>query len=155
MRAAVLCCFLYLVLSSLNANAGQLREIEMTDGSVITAEVLSLTGGIYTVRSDSLGTIRLEESKIRAIRTQPSGPQKNISGSVEGVRSVQEKMMSDKEIMSMIQSLKDDPAFKKALEDPSVMQAVEAGDVAALMANPQFMKLLNNATVQDIQKKVK
>jgi hypothetical protein len=63
--------------------------------------------------------------------------------------------MNDQEIMGMIQSLQGDPEFKKVLEDPEVMKAVNAGDVTALMANPQFLKLLNNATVQDIQKKVK
>jgi hypothetical protein len=35
------------------------------------------------------------------------------------------------------------------------MKAVSEGDIPALMANPKFTKLLNNPTVQDIQKKVK
>jgi hypothetical protein len=34
------------------------------------------------------------------------------------------------------------------------MQAVRAGDVASLMSNPRFMKLLQNPTVQEIKKKV-
>jgi hypothetical protein len=63
-------------------------------------------------------------------------------------------MTSDKEIMSMIQSLRNDPDFKKILEDPEIMKAVQAGDVPALMANPRFMKLMNNATVKEIEKKV-
>ena len=57
--------------------------------------------------------------------------------------------------MSLIQSLQSDPAFQKMLEDPEIMKAVNAGDVAALMARPDFMNLLNNATVREIQKKVK
>jgi hypothetical protein len=34
------------------------------------------------------------------------------------------------------------------------MRAVQAGDIAALMKNPEFMKLLNNKTVQDINKRL-
>jgi hypothetical protein len=34
------------------------------------------------------------------------------------------------------------------------MKAVNAGDIGALTANPEFMKLLQHSTVQDIKKKV-
>jgi hypothetical protein len=159
MKAFTMACFLCLILFAAGAGAGELKVIELKDGSVITGEVLSLSGGIYTVKSDALGAIRLEESKIRVIRSKaPAGsaaPGDAVSGSGGEVRTLQEKMMSDKEVMSMIQSLQDDAEFKKLLEDPETVKAVQAGDVAALMANPQFMKLLNNPTVQDIQKKVK
>jgi hypothetical protein len=63
-------------------------------------------------------------------------------------------MMNDKEVMDKIRSLENDPEFQKILEDPEVMRAVNSGDVATLMANPQFMKLMNNRTVQDITNKV-
>jgi hypothetical protein len=35
------------------------------------------------------------------------------------------------------------------------LKAVSEGDIAALMANPKFTKLLNNSTVQEIHKKAK
>jgi Tfp pilus assembly ATPase PilU len=71
------------------------------------------------------------------------------------VSSLQEKMMSDKEIMSLIQSLQNDSEFQRILEDPEVMKAVNSGDIAALMANARFMKLFNNSTLREIQSKVK
>jgi hypothetical protein len=71
------------------------------------------------------------------------------------VKSLQDKMMNDGEIMDMIKSLQNDRDFQKILEDPEVMKAVNSGDIAALTANPGFMKLLDNKTVQDIQNKVK
>ena len=64
-------------------------------------------------------------------------------------------MMSDKEIMSMIQSLQDDPEYQRTLEDPEVMKAANSGDAAAPMSNPQFMKLLNNSTLLEILSKAK
>jgi len=149
---------LILLTSAVTANAGEARVIELIDGSIIRGEVLSLTGGVYTIKSDSLGMIKLEESKISVIRAKSAGSGANkdvVSQSSDEIRSLQEKMMSDKEIMSMIQSLQDDPEFQKLLENPEVMKAVNSGDVAALMSNAQFMKLLNNSTLRDIQSKVK
>lgn len=137
-------------------DAGEIREIEMTDGSIISGEVVSLAGGTYTIKSESLGIIKLDESKIRAIRSKPSSSDNAADSQPAGeVSKLQDKMMNDKEVMSMIQSLQNDPDFKKILEDPGIMKAVQAGDIKTLMANPQFMKLLNNAAVQDIQRKVK
>ena len=52
--------------------AAETQEIELTDGSVITGEVVSLSGGIYTIRSAALGTLRLEASKISVIRLRGS-----------------------------------------------------------------------------------
>ena len=133
--------------------AAEIKEIELTDGSIITGEVLSLSSGVYTIRTGSLGTIKVNDAKVRAIRPQgtPSSQQSSQTG---GVKSLHDKMMSDQDVMGMIQSLKDDPQFTKVLEDPEIMNAVNSGDVASLMANPKFLQLLQNPTVHDIQQKV-
>jgi len=142
------------VISAVTSSAAEIKEIELTDGSVITGEVLSLNSGVYTIRTGSLGTIKIDDAKVRAIR--PPGPASSSrpSGTSSEARSLQDKMMSDQEVMSMIQSLKDDPQFMKILEDPEIMNAVSSGDTAALMANPKFLQLLHNPTVRDIQQKV-
>ncbi|MEK6744166.1 MAG: hypothetical protein AABZ15_11170 [Nitrospirota bacterium] len=134
--------------------AGEIKEIELTDGSVITGEVLSLNSGVYTIRTGSLGMLKIEDTKVRTIRTPGSTSSSRLSAPGSDTRSLQDKMMSDKDVMSMIQSLKDDPQFTKILEDPEIMNAVNSGDTAALMANPKFLQLLHNPTVRDIQKKV-
>ena len=156
MKRSLFLVAVILLLIARSAPAAEMREIEMSDGSVVSGEVLSLSKGIYTIKSDSLGTIKIDESKVRVIRPRSAsqGAEASQSSGSE-VRSLQNKMMNDQEIMGMIQSLQNDPEFKKLLEDPDVMKAVNAGDIAALMANPKFTKLLNNSTVQDIQKKVK
>jgi len=152
MRILILWWSLLLAVSLPSAFAGEVREIELTDGSTITGEVLSLSNGVYTVKSDSLGTIKIEETKIRAIRARTAPGNAGTAGEIT---SLQQKMMSDQEVMGLIQALQNDPEFRKILEDPEILKAVNAGDVSALMANPRFMKLLNNSTVQEIQKKVK
>lgn len=80
--------------------------------------------------------------------------EENAAEVMSRVESLQERMKSDPKIIEMIQSLQDDPEFLKVLQDPSVISAINSGDISALQSNPQFMKLLNNSTVQKIQKKV-
>ena len=136
--------------ASTNVNAAETREIELTDGSVITGEVVSLSGGIYTVRSAALGTLRIEASNIRVIRLQGAAP-RNSGGQV---KSFEDRMLGDSEIMDTLRTLQDDPDLQKILQDPEVMKAVQTFDIDALMRNPEFMKLLNKQSVQDINKKL-
>ena len=138
---------------AVTSSAAEIKEIELTDGSIITGEVLSLSSGVYTIRTVSLGVLEIDDAKVRAIRPQGT-PSSQQSGQTGDVKSLQDKMMSDREVMGMIQSLKDDPQFTKILEDPEIMNAVQSGDTAALMANPKFLQLLHNPTVRDIQQKV-
>lgn len=144
--------FLALSAAATLVNAAEIREIELTDGSVITGEVVSLSAGVYTIRSAALGTLQVEESKVRTIRSKGSS---NTTGDTAGqLKSLQEKMMSDGEVMNTIQSLQNDPDFQKILEDPEIMKAVQAGDINALMANPRFMELTNKPAVQEIGKRM-
>jgi hypothetical protein len=150
--------FSILFLSS-ESRAGEVRAIELKDGSVVTGEVVSLTNGKYTIRSGSLGIVQIEESKVLTIKPVPA-PSAASSGAAAdnttgNISTLQNRMMNDKEVMSKIQSLQNDPEFMKILEDPEVMKAVTSGNVSALMANPQFLKLMNNSTVRDIEQKVR
>ena len=141
------------------SSAGEVRAIELRDGSIVTGEVLSLTNGKYTIRSGSLGTVQIEESKVLVIRPVAAPAVANFGATPDNtagdIKTLQDKMMNDKEVMSKIQSLQNDPEFMKLLEDPAVMKAVNSGDTAALMTNPQFLKLMNNSTVQEIGQKVR
>jgi hypothetical protein len=136
------------------AYAGETREIDLLDGSTVIGEVVSLSNGIYTVKSPSLGTIRIEQSRIRTIRSGAAPAAAGATVSPEDTKVLQEKMLKDKDVLNLIQSLQQDPDFQKALQNPEIMKAVQAGDIATLQADPEFMKLLNNTTVRNIQKKV-
>ncbi len=151
-RAFIISLFLSALLA-VTSSAGEIKEIELTDGSVITGEVLSLNSGVYTIKTSSLGTLKIDDAKVRTIRSQSTSLSRP-SGQSSEAGSLQDKMMSDQEVMGMIQSLKDDPEFTKILEDPEIMNAMSSGDTAALMANPKFLQLLHNPTVRDIQQKM-
>ncbi len=153
----ILTLFFMLAVSSGISIAGELREIDLFEGSTIIGEVQSLSNGIYTVKSESLGIIKIEASKIRSIHaiSSPMSAESGNGSPVGELKSFQEKMLSDKETMSLIKALQNDPEFNNVLEDPEIMKAVNSGDIAALQANPRFMELLNNATVKEIMRKVK
>ena len=154
MRYIVSVILVFLALAAAAApvvNAAETREIELTDGSVITGEVVSLSEGIYTVRSATLGTLRIEASKIRVIRLPGSAGPGDARGQV---KSLEDRMLGDSGIMNTIRALQNDPDIQKVLQDPEIMKAVQAGDFDALMSNPEFMKLLNKQPVQDIKNKL-
>ena len=129
-----------------SAHAGEIKEFELKDGSVIYGEIVSFSGGTFTVRSKSFGTVEIDESKIRAIRSV------GVKG--DQIKQLQQRMISDEEVVQMILSLQNDPDVQTILQDPEIMKAVNSGDINALLSNPKFMKLLENPTIQDIRKKI-
>ncbi len=129
--------------------AGGDQEIEFTDGSVIFGEIVTLEEDIYTIKSIGLGTVRVERSKIRAIR-----PRSNTETTREQLNALDQKMMNDDEILTLLLGIESDPAFKEILEDPEIMKRVLSGDIPGLMSNPKFMKLLDNPTIQEIRSKI-
>jgi hypothetical protein len=69
------------------------------------------------------------------------------------VEEAQRSLAADDSVMEIITSLQNDPEVQAALSDPQVVQAVEAGDLTTLMANPKFLELLRNPKVQEIQRR--
>jgi len=127
---------------------------------VICGEIVSFSKGVYRLKSGSLGTVQINESKIRVIRLKshgtPAGELAAPSDTPAGtqVQALQKLMINDKDIMSVILSLLNDPEFQEILEDPAIMNAVNSGNIDALISNPKFMKLLSNPKIQEIKGKV-
>ena len=150
----------YLILTLLlqrEASAGAQRQIDLADGTSIIGEVQSLSNGVYTVRSDSLGVVRIEESKIRSIH-EPAPSTGAISGgrlSSPELKEFQGRLLRDPDVMNLILILQSDPEFKDVLEDPDVVRALNAGDIEALQANRKIRKLMDNPTVKVIEKKIR
>ena len=128
---------------------GEIRMIELNDGSLIYGEIVSLKDGVYTINTMSLGSIQIEESKIRVIRFKSDG-----QAAKEQIQAMQKLMLNDKEIINMIASLKDDPDVQEILKDPDLMKAINSGDLETLVSNPKFLKLLANPKILNIKKKV-
>jgi hypothetical protein len=146
--------FLFAALCN-NLFAAELREIELIDRSVILGEIMSFQNGVYTVKSGGLGVIKVEESKILAIRrpnkssSQSSITSSNYSSNTD-IESLEKLLMGDKDIMDEIQSLQGDPDVQEILQDPVIVDALNSGNIQALISSPKFMDLLNNPKIQKI-----
>jgi hypothetical protein len=142
------------------AHAGEPAEVELVDGSVVYGEVVSLKNGIYTIKSDSMGTFVISKSKIRAIRFGSQSVNKDVRENPQGtdksidVQGMQKSLLADQDIFKIILSLQDDPKIQEILNDPETMKAVQSGDIQSLMSNPKFMELLNHPKIKAINKKV-
>ena len=159
MRVAIAVVFL-LILMAGEGLAAEPAEIELRDGSVIRAEIISLQGDFYTVKSQTLGTISIEKSRIRSIRfgsgdtaaqsVSTSSPTLDVATQI---KTLAEAMEGDQSIMDKISSLSQDADVMRVMQDPAIMKAIEAGDIASLMSNDKFMQILNNPTIQAIVRK--
>ncbi|MBF0567037.1 MAG: hypothetical protein HQK89_17565 [Nitrospirae bacterium] len=137
------------------------REIQLNDGSVITGEIISYTNGVYTVKSATLGTITINDSMVYSISSKggsgvsaSSSPAGSGQDAASQAKNLQQRMMSDADIMNIILSLKDDPEIQKILQDPEIIKAVNNNDLQKLSTNPKFLSLLNNPKVQEIERKM-
>ena len=146
------CLFALFILWVPVAYAANSQEIVLSDGSVIHGEVLSLSEGVYKIRTDTLGTIEIEASKIKAIQAIQSQSAPSINK--EEFQKLQQQIMSNPEVMNMILALQDDPEIQKLLQDPAIMNAINSGDYESLLSNQKILNLLNNPKVQDIGEKV-
>jgi len=151
-------CRIFLLLCMtlpVTVQAGELKEIVLTDGSTIVGELVSLTNGIYTIKTATLGELKVEDARVEIIR--------NNSGRLEGagndsvqqeILAVQQKMIADESVIQLILALQNDPDFQDVLQDESIMKAISSGDFNALMTNPKIVKLMNNSSVQEIKRKL-
>jgi len=151
MKRALVFGLLLLLLGAIPTLAGPTQRIELHDGSVIQGEILSFDGSVYTIRTTSLGTITVAAPRVRAIHMEGQGSP--LTERPE-FRDLQQGILGSPDTLNMILGLQDDPDVQAVLQDAELMKAVQAGDLERLLANPKFLRLLENPRVQDIGKRV-
>ncbi|WP_052566994.1 leucyl aminopeptidase [Candidatus Magnetobacterium casense] len=70
-------------------------------------------------------------------------------------KDLQQEMLQNPDILNIVMSLKNDPDFQQVLNDPEIIRAINANDVAALSANPKFTRLMEHPKVREIERKLK
>ena len=81
--------------------AGEIKMIELNDGSTIYGQILSAGESTYTIKTMSLGNVDVQESQISSI--------KSLEVDEQEYHALQQSMMKNDEIMDIIFSLQDDP----------------------------------------------
>ena len=152
-----LCTIFLLIFMTLPVavHAGELQEIVLIDGSVIVGELVPLTNGIYTIKTATLGDLKVEDARVETIRNKSGRMEGSVEASIQQeIMAIQQKMIADESIIQLILALQNDPDFQDILQDESIMKAISSGDFNALMTNPKIVKLRNNSSVQEIKRKV-
>jgi len=108
--------------------------------------------------TDAEGTVHFSDSpeKIPAAYRNNAKMQEAIdnNSAAPQVDELQERMLQDEEVMSLIGALQNDPEIQALLSDPATLAEIQAGDIRALTGNPDFMKLLKNSKVRAIEQKM-
>ncbi len=138
------------------AICGQLSRIELTDGNIINAEVVSFNNDTYVLNSPSLGQFQINASKIRKIEANnPIAQGAPDASSIELIKSkmdtLQTNITNDPAIMKIIAGLLTDPQFEEVLKDPEVVRAAKSKDINALVGNEKLLDLVNHPKVKEIE----
>lgn len=151
----ILFCFAFFFLGiNTIAYCGQTNKIELTDGSVIDAEIISFENNIYTLNTTSLGEIKVAASKIRKIEiaSQNTLDTNSIQSQTDKIK---QKVMANPEIMKDVSNLANTAEFQDLMKSPEIVNAAKSGDIKALMQNQKFMELINNPKIKEIGNKLK
>ena len=66
------------------------------------------------------------------------------------IKTIQDTMMEDPEIMGILHTLQNDPKLMRALQDPEIIRLIQKGDLEAINKHPTFKMLESNEQIRDI-----
>lgn len=172
--------FLLLVLlCSTSHAAGVKQRIVLLDNSVIVGEIVEMKDGIYTVKSDAMGEIKVSADKILEISKldqASSATSQNIDildrskkkahkapvqprsvGVSDDLKIQQERANSQVQSMSMqedfldsMMNLSGSADMVDVMSDPEVMDAISRNDYEFLMNSDKMKTLMESSEIKDL-----
>ena len=149
--------FLFLWVVSSASHAGVVNQIKLVDGSVIQAEIISFSNGVYKLRSEMLGTLSIAEDRVQSIRPNKSQTPEileklepsdlSVGKKVQGLR---QKLTSDPKAMEMLLDLGNDPSMIGVLNDKELMRDIQQGNLSTVIKNPKIQKLMKSKAVGEV-----
>ena len=126
------------------------ETITLNDGSVIKGQVSALSNGIYTINTNNLGVIKVEQAKVSSISHAQADTVKSLD-----VQALQQSIMQNPKIMKQIKEMQNNPTVQAILSDPKIMQAIANGDYQSLLADPKMQQLMNDPQTKAITNQFK
>ena len=155
--AASINIFLFLWIVPSSSHAGVRSQVQLLDGTLIQAEIISFSNGVYKLRSKSLGTLSIAEDRVQSIRPNksqtPEMLEKLESSDLsvgKKVQGLQQKLTSDPKTMEMLLDLGNDPSMIGVLNDKDLMRAIQQGNLRTVIKNPKIRKLMKSKAVGDV-----
>ncbi len=134
--------------------AAETATIELADGSTLKGELLSLQGGAYEIKTQSLGVLKIPQEDIALVSYKTNDATAIASGTANpdsaAIANVQQQILSNPETLSLIMGLGNDPTIQAALSDPEIKAAIARGDFEMLMAHPKIQQMMRHPTVRKI-----
>jgi hypothetical protein len=133
-------------------------NVVLKDGTVIHGKIESLRDGVYTVRTDSLGTVRVRQQQVRSIdesdgaakAAQPAAPSKSHSAQAAVQQRLKSGISANPELLQLVLALQNDRQMQAVLADPNLMKEIAAGDYTALKNDPKIIALMRDENVRAI-----
>lgn len=158
------------------AGDGDLQAITLKDNSVIRARVTEMSGGFYSVKSPTLGDIKIATGEVVSIQpdgaaaqgvqtpaavlttglvpAQPSPGPAGVESLKAAVVSKVQSWASTREGMDAMMNFSQNPAVKAIMNDPQVMQAIQNSDYPALMKSPAIKGLLDSPQTKSLMQSI-
>jgi hypothetical protein len=156
---------LFSTTAALADDGSEIRIVTLQDGSVIRAQVPGSSGGFYTVRSATLGEMKIPVENVVSIMsaTDPGAPsarpavsatpagsaqqavsQTGVAGLQSALASQVRSFVSTSDGMAAVTQFSQNPDMKAVLSDPALAKAIQTGDYNALMNSPAVRRLMAN-----------
>jgi len=129
----------------------------------VKGEVVSLSGGKYKVKSPSLGTVSIDESKVCTISKidEAAESSKEDTDSLDSARiqiggqKLRSTITGNEDIMKLVSGLISNLDLQALLNDPAILNAAKSMDIQTLLANEKFVNVVNDPKVKDVVRKIK
>jgi hypothetical protein len=138
--------------------AGEMATIELTDGSTLKGELLSLKDGAYEIKTQSLGVLQIPQEDVAIVSYKTKGVTAKRSGATSpdstARADLQQQIVGNPETLSLIMGLGNDPTIQAVISDPEIKAAIARGDFEMLMAHPKIQQMMQHPTVRKITSSV-
>lgn len=153
--------------------AGNSR-ITLNDGTTIYGKVVGMNDGVYIIRTETMGEIKVNSDNVVEIsndgsKSNSNSRQMNIldgssrrsgqNNSSSGNNYAQQQqdantrvqsMMMNEHFLENIMQLGSSPEMQNILNDEEIMNAISSGDYDFLMNSSKMNDLMNSSGIQDI-----
>jgi hypothetical protein len=155
------------------------QKIVLNDNTVLVGRVLELKDGIYTIETETLGSIKIDAGKILEISSlsRAAAPQTREIGIIDGARSSsprpgsagasvpagsdlarqQEEVNSRVKSMTMsgdfldsMMNLSESSTMLDIMQDPEIMEAISNNDYEYLMNSDKMKNLMESQEIRDL-----
>ncbi len=176
MKKFVLIIMVVLMSISLNGAEAKQQRILLQDKSVIMGQVLELKEGQYTIRTETMGEIKLAADKILEISSleiqatssrpakeiairdgskkqaysSPPVSSSNANAQQDQVNSRVRSMAMDGDFLDSMMDLSQAGSMLDVMSDPEVMDAINRNDYDFLMNSEKMKNLMGSPEIREL-----